>query len=123
MSENFPLPLIGELKDNGKYIKLEADFTFVDGEYLVGVPKGFVSNFNSVPRGLWNVFPPWEYPEAGVVHDFLYQTNGVTRKVADQIHRRILELEGCPAWKRWGAYSALRAFGAQPWNRYREVQK
>jgi hypothetical protein len=117
--DHFPLPLIGELKENGTLIELEAPFAFVDDDYIIAVPAGFVCNFNSVPRGFWNIFPPWKYPEAGVVHDYLYRYNGLTRKEADLIHRRILELKGCPWWLRHTAYAALRLFGGRTWDTYR----
>lgn len=126
---NFPLPLIGELKDNGTKIELDAPFVFVDfypdGEVKqrIEVPAGFVSNFNSVPRFFWRIFPPWKYPEAGVVHDYLYQFNGLTREEADQIHQRIMELKGAPTPLRAVAYRCLRLFGGRAWNRYRKQEQ
>jgi hypothetical protein len=70
---------------------------------------------------LWNVFPPWEYPEAGVVHDYLYRVAGDhSRGFADGVHRRILELLGCPAWKRRAAWTAIRAFGWYGWRQSRK---
>lgn len=124
MSEqNFPLPLTGTFTDNGRRVALATPFSFVDGDVVVDVPAGFVTDFNSVPRGLWNFFPPWEYPEAGVVHDFLYRFNGVTRSEADSIHRRILELKGCPRWKRYVAYAGIRIGGSTTWDEYRAKQE
>ena len=119
---HFPHPLQGELFRNGQTILLTAPFVFQDGDLTVEVPDGFSSDYNSVPRGLWNIFPPWMYPEAGVVHDFLYRYNGVTRAEADRIHRRILELGGCSWIKRQAAYLALRAAGWVPWGRYRRAE-
>lgn len=126
---NFPLPLIGELQDNGSQIELEAPFHFLDfdeeGKEIrrVEVPAGFISNFNSVPRIFWRIFPPWKYPEAGVVHDYLYKFNGVTREEADKIHRRILELKGAPAFIRRFAYRSLRWFGGKAWDGYRKQEQ
>lgn len=123
IAHHFPLPLDGRILRNGRRIVLLAPFRFVDGKTDITIPSGFDSDWNSVPRGLWNVFPPWEYPEAGVVHDFLYQFNGVTRGEADAIHGRILAVLGCPRLKRWASHAALRSFGWAAWKRYREAEK
>ena len=110
-------PLIGEFQDNGRRLKLTSPLSYSDGEFTVTVPEGFVTDFNSVPRGLWNFFPPWQYPEAAVVHDFLYVTPlNKSRSFADATHRKILEHLGCSRWKRWAAWAAIRTFGRGYWN-------
>lgn len=92
------------------------------------VPTGFETDFNSVPRGLWNILPPWEYPEAGVVHDYLYKfpevftgdsTRTLNRGECDDIHRRILDLTGASFFKRQAMWAGIRAGGWKPWGRYR----
>lgn len=118
----FPLPLrIEFLDETGQSARLLAPFRFVDrrdGEVVlrVDVPTGFETDFNSVPRGLWNVFPPWRYPHAAIVHDFMYRDPRFTdRRQADAAHRRILELLGCPREVRWAVHLMLRAWGWRPW--------
>lgn len=116
--KHFPLPLRMEMQDNGRRAVLLAPFIFTDWPTYVEVPTGFETDFNSVPRGLWNIFPPWQHPEAGVVHDYLYRKPGShSRREADAVHRRILELTGAPRIKRWSAWLALRSFGWNAWNR------
>ena len=115
--------LVGTFKDNGRRLTLFHALTYTDAERVITVPAGFVTDFNSTPWGLWNFFPPWQYPQAGVVHDFLYQFNGVTRAEADQVHARILEALGCGLFKRRTVYLALRAGGWVAWKRYREAEK
>lgn len=133
-STNFPLPLRGDLTNKGRRITLFAPFIYSDPEkeILVEVPAGFISDFNSVPFGLWNLLPPWEYPEAGVVHDWLYKhPKGfyrgpkrdevcLTRSEVDDIHRRILHLEGASWPKRQAMWAGIRVGGWRPWNRYRK---
>lgn len=121
-SQYFPAPLKLRIENSGRTAVLLEPFTFVDWvdardpRMRIEVPAGFETDFNSVPRGLWNFFPPWEYPEAGVVHDYMYRHPAVDdRRAADRVHRRILEVLGCPWWKRWAAYLALRVFGKGPW--------
>lgn len=118
--DHFPLPLAGEFTDNGRRLTLTRPFVFIDGETRIDVPTGFVTDFNSSPRGTWNIFPPWEYPEAAVVHDYGYRHPGRrSRAWWDGLHSRALQIAGCPRWKRWAARSALWAGGWKPWNRYR----
>lgn len=98
-------------------------------EYRVGsadslekivVPKGFVTDFASVPKGLWNIFPPFgPWAPAAVVHDYLYKTKGAygfyTRKQADKIFKEAMEVVGVPQWKRELMYNAVRTFGGGGW--------
>ena len=122
--KHFPLPLKGEFADvAGETYILDAPFIFRDGKFLVEVPADFSTDFNSIPPGLREWFPRTQYPQAGVVHDFLYRYNGVTRGEADRVHRRILELSGCGVVKRNLAYAGLRAGGWVSWNRYRSKDK
>ena len=121
-SKHFPLPLSGQFEDNGRRLILTTPLIYLDQEknLYIEVPAGFKTDFNSVPRGLWNVFPPWQYPEAGVVHDWLYKAPGsFSRGDCDDIHRRILDILGCSWIKRQGAWLVLRSAGWKPWNSYR----
>ena len=50
------------------------------------VPAGFVTDFASTPRAMWSFLPPFgTYQKAAVMHDYLYWTQGCTRKQADDI--------------------------------------
>lgn len=51
------------------------------------VPKGFQTDFASVPKPLWALFSPFgKYTQAAVLHDWLYKGNGVSsRKEADAL--------------------------------------
>lgn len=52
----------------------------------ITVPAGFITDFASVPRVFWSVFPRWgKYGNASVVHDYLYFTKDRSRKEADYI--------------------------------------
>jgi hypothetical protein len=91
----------------------------------ITVPAGFVTDLNSTPRGLWNLLPPWDYPEAAVAHDYLYQhgasnTRSIERGEADRVHRELLQWAEAPAWKIRLYYIGLRAGGWAVWRRYRQ---
>lgn len=129
----FPLPLRGEIFNKGRRIRLLEPFIYQDEEegHIITIPAGFESDYNSVPPGLWNIFPPWEYPEAAVVHDWLYKhpqglykpasedSITLSRREVDDIHRRILDLLGASFLKRQAMWLGIRAGGKWAWNRRR----
>ena len=87
---------------------------------VIDVPGGFVTDFASVPWGLWNLEPPLgDGGKAAVVHDYLYATKGLggryTRAQADGIFRQALGVLGVPAWKRTLLWAAVRLGGAGGW--------
>jgi len=84
---------------------------------LIVVPKGFQTDFASVPRvpiAYW-LFGDTSH-EASVVHDFLYNTHLYPRATADAILKEASAVTGIPAWRRWGMYLGVRIGGAGPWD-------
>lgn len=76
------------------------------------VPKGFVTDFASIPRPIWSILPKWaEYGTASVVHDYLYWTQQCRRKQADRIFLAAMIDSGVSNWKCWTVYLAVRSFG------------
>lgn len=58
----------------------------------VTVPKGFVTDFASIPRPFWSALrPDGEYAYAAVVHDYLYWTQTRSREEADDILKMAME--------------------------------
>lgn len=87
----------------------------VDGE-TIHVPSGWITDWASVPRFFWRLFPPiGRYTLAAVVHDYLYEYRVGTRKRADRVFLRIMEHLGVPWWKRTAMYWAVRLFGGRAW--------
>ncbi len=133
----FPNRLEGYFEDDCRRFTLTADFVYNDAEkdIRVVVPKGFTTDWNSVPQPLWAYFAPWEYPEAGLVHDWLYaspegfarmsrngphaNTTVLSKGDCDDIHRRILHLKGCRWTKRQAIHAALKLGGGWAWDRHR----
>ena len=113
-----------DLSGNGRVLTLTAPFRFIDGDTQIDVPECFTTDFNSVPRPLWVWFPPWESPEAGVVHDYLYRHPGnLNRGQCDDLHRRILHIKGMRKSKRLAAWLGIRGGGWRTWNRYRDEER
>ena len=76
------------------------------------VPIGFLTDLASVPRlplawllagGLGNA--------AATIHDYLYTTRKVPRKIADKVFYEILQDDKIDSWRAWLMYRAVRLFG------------
>jgi hypothetical protein len=88
----------------------------------VNIPQGFHCDLSSVPRWLWSLIAPFELSIAApLVHDFLYKSGGqlpdstkrYTRAEVDGLFLKIMKEEGVSFWRRYGAYNAVRLFGAK----------
>jgi hypothetical protein len=58
----------------------------------VTVPKGFVTDFASIPRVFWSLLPrdgAYTYP--AIIHDFLYWDQSTEREEADNIFRYAMQ--------------------------------
>lgn len=113
--------VVSPLSD-GKSWVIVGDFGYDIGEKdsgdRVDVSRGFVTDFASVPRGLWWVLPKWGvYGNAAVVHDWLYWQQETTRKRADEILREAMEVLEVPSLKKQAIYRAVRFFGGWAWKR------
>ncbi len=103
-------------------------YTTRDG-WQITVPKGFTSDFASIPRVLWTVIPPrGKYNRPAFVHDLLYRlapidpTTGkrCTQARADHILREACENCDDRFTQRWAIYLGLRAGGFVAWSNYRK---
>ena len=114
----------------GNVWRLAEAYEFRDGGNLITVPEGFRFDLASIPRVFWWLISPFELSVAApLVHDFLYAYDGdppagsiepprvYTRKEADQLFLRIMEIEGVPGWRRIPAYWAVRGFGWIGWRK------
>ena len=105
-------------------------------QYIITIPKKYVTDMASVPRGCWAFIAPFDVARAAVVHDILYEKintqykivnesaaaeDGPATKKEREIYRKIADdifLEGMhasepavPSWKKYSAYWAVRMFG------------
>lgn len=79
----------------------------------VEVPRGYTTDFASVPRWL-----PIAYATSGdsahsaaLVHDYLYGTHGAAKATCDAVFLEAMQVCGEPAWRRRAMYWAVRWFG------------
>ena len=130
MASSFLTPLRLEFEDDSRFQLIEP-FEFRSDRLMAvfKVPVGFITDFASVPRLLWNVLPPTgKYGKAAVIHDYLYQTRGlsslpgralVSRADADNVLMEGMTVLGVRWSQRWAVYSGIRLGGWAAWNRYR----
>lgn len=89
-------------------------------DMMVCAPKGFVTDYASVPR-IPFVFAATGNTghKAAVIHDYLYtdgKKNGWSRKAADLVfYDALLETE--PQWRAALMYAGVRVGGWRPWHK------
>mgnify|MGYP003393857503 CR=1 FL=1 len=103
-------------KIDARHWKVSRDFRYYVGQEdssdCIDVPEGFVTDFASVPRPFWIIFPPdGQYTQAAVLHDFLYSEKKRKRAECDRIFLEAMTVLNVPPWKRWVMYLAVRIFG------------
>lgn len=99
------------------------------------VPKGFRTDFASVPRVLQLFIPKnGSHDAAAIVHDYLYRhqpfvqspaplrsMQRISRRDADRIFRRIMRELGTNCVRYNLMYAAVRVGGWIPWNKSRNL--
>ncbi len=119
VQSGFLSPLLTDETSDDEAI-LVADFHYasVRLQRVVTVPKGFRTDYASVPR------LPFAYmlfggtaKKAAVIHDYLYRQSGVSRSDADAVFSEAMAASGQGWWRRVPMYAGLRLFG---WTAYQE---
>lgn len=127
MPSSFMTPLELEYLD-GRTWRLTKRFEFrsMVTESVIDIPDGFLTDFASIPRGLWNVLPPvGAYGKAAVVHDWLYKTRNaathlVTRAEADAVLKEGMAVLGVGWPTRFVIYAGVRLGGWVAWRAHRQ---
>lgn len=98
------------------WVLMEDHKVTTDSGFTITVPKGFVTDLDSVPRIPFVFFiAKGRTVESAVVHDYLYRTGLVSRKEADDIFYELMIKEGVSSFRSWYIYSAVRLFGGFSW--------
>lgn len=114
---SFTNPLIVKVLDNGAEYQLVEGFEYYR-EYRklpnIIVPKGFVTDFASVPRIFWSIFPPFgRYSKSAVLHDYLcklFHNGEFKRKDADDIFLESMQAVGVAKFTRYCLYYSVRLY-------------
>jgi hypothetical protein len=80
---------------------------------ILEIPTGFITDFASIPRVLWDLLPPTgKYSRAAVVHDYLYRTLGVaSRADADAVLLEAMKILGVDELTQLAIYDGVRVGG------------
>ena len=118
----FTSPLKVEVFDNGRKFKLLEPFTYyreTDNNITLEVPKNFETDFASIPRIFWNIYPPTgggtkktSYGKSAVLHDASYQYKWYSRKECDKLFLESMKAVGVGFITRWIFYICVRLFAS-----------
>lgn len=110
---------LAEMKhvDGKRWMLTEPLVYAVQGVKTITVPKGFVTDYASLPRPLLAVFgrPSGITAEPAVLHDWLYSPDGLpllARYRCDEIFLESMKSKGVNWFKRYAMYHGVRVFGA-----------
>ena len=122
---SFTSPLVITLMENGRCWKLVRAFTYrIGSEYSnapVRVPRGFITDFASIPKFLFWLLPWWaKFNKSSVLHDWFYKIKrNENRKEADDIWYEAMGIEfrNHKHGKKiaWLEYRAVRLFSWSAW--------
>jgi hypothetical protein len=113
-----PAPLLKPFADNHDWgLFSDLDYRVGDSDVTITVPKGFVTDFASIPQAFWSagLSPNGKYSKAAIVHDYLYWTQGCTRKQADNILMIAMKESGVDVATRTAIYEGVRLGGDAAW--------
>jgi len=119
---SFTKPLQVEAISDGTW-KIISPFEYHIGSKesnnIITILAGFKTDFASVPKLFWNIFPPYgrTYGKAAVIHDALYTCKKTTRKKADQIFLEGMKVLKASIFTRYTMYAAVRLFAWTVWNK------
>lgn len=118
------------LKDGRCQWVVQANLTYevgaVGSGVMIVVPTGTITDFASIPRLFWRLYPPdGPWLKAAVVHDHLYKSRGnvlrvghpckFTRAESDDILREAMAVLGVGKVERLAIYSGVRVGGWKGW--------
>ena len=118
---SFTKPLIVEVADNGAKFILAEEFEYYrtdDPSSVLKVPKGFETDFCSIPRIFWNIYPPLgggtkrtKYGKCAVLHDAAYAFHWFDRKECDLLFLEAMKAMKVGKFTRTLFYWMVRLFG------------
>lgn len=94
------------------------------GDQTLIIPKGYATDFASVPRILWAIFPPHgRMATPAVLHDYMYDKRigeayfgqKRARRKADRLFLKNCIAAHVPAWQAVMVYYAIRIFAKKWW--------
>jgi hypothetical protein len=106
--------------DDGKWLLLssfEYHLGSLQSKERIIVFPGFKTDFASVPRIFWNIYPPYDkhYGKAAVLHDAMYESKMFKRSKCDGVFKEAMKILGASIVTRNIIYLAVRLGGWTNW--------
>jgi hypothetical protein len=126
--DGLPSPLVRAFSDGGNWI-LQSPVIYELGKktHVVIVPRGFVTDFASIPKPLQilrGILPTSDrYGVAALVHDYLYWRQDCTREQADNIMEIAMMQAGVSLLERKVIREGVRQFGQSAWDANRKARE
>lgn len=104
------------------YQKFEYHVGCYPSEEIIVVPKGFKTDFASIPRIFWPIISPIDtHGKAAVIHDYCYSIGHYNKTKCDLIFKEALRVLKVPEWKIFCMYWCVWLFGWIVWWRHRRA--
>ena len=113
-----PSPIVQPFADNQTWaLTRSLQYAIGNTGVILTVPRGFVTDFASIPKLLWWWLSPHDYySRAAVVHDYLYWTQQCTRLQADNLLLIAMKESNVSSERQLLVYRGVRLGGESAWN-------
>ena len=113
--------LVVRFLNDGKRAELVQPYWATTADRFMGVPKGFTTDFCSVPAIVAMIPKLGKYTKASVVHDWLYYSGYGDQEYCDKAYRDLMLHDGCSRWRVALIYRGLRMFGSVAYKSHRKA--
>lgn len=111
-------PLLVEESDGLWVLRRDVAYVTNAGQTIIA-PEGFNTDFASIPRAFWWLWPPYDrtYGKAAVIHDYLYRNKGhvdawrFSRRESNLIFREAMQSLGASYFTRSTMFNCVQLFG------------
>ena len=113
-----PPPVVKPFADSRDWMLVEpVEYSIGNSGVIIVVPKGFVTDFASIPQPLWSfgLSPYGRFSKAAIVHDYLYWKQDCTREQADKLLLIAMKESGVSGSQQSEIYFGVRAGGEPAW--------
>jgi hypothetical protein len=118
-----PPPVVKPFADSRDWMLVESvEYSIGNSGVIISVPKGFVTDFASIPQPLWSfgLSPYGRFSKAAIVHDYLYWKQDCTREQADNLLLIAMKESGVSSSQQREIYLGVRAGGESAWESNRK---
>ena len=97
-------------------VRMPLEYEIGNSGKIISIPKGFVTDFASVPPSLRVFFPKLgKYLQAAIVHDYLYWNQSCTKVQADNIFYYAMKESDVSIIDKFAFYQAVDKVGKGAW--------